>query len=205
MTCKCVWNWSLLEIIVVTEFDREFLTLIYPIPSNFKLRKLTLVFENKFMGRICTNMSEMVKKQSDSLKPHCLRIKFEIHDSEIRIWQCINLRMFVQRAEIKHNFRKFIIEFKKINFRSTYPNYDWVKRTKFLSAVKYGSPRRHSNSSKTFKNKSEKLKYIFITILGLAEPFKTMKWLDPTQPCPVRPNRNGLWLLISLKVEEIEA
>ena len=29
--------------------------------------------------------------------------------------------------------------------------YEWAKRTKFLLAVIYGSPRRHLNSSKTFK------------------------------------------------------
>ena len=31
------------------------------------------------------------------------------------------------------------------------PCYEWAKRTKFLLAVIYGSPRRHSDSSKTFK------------------------------------------------------
>ena len=39
-------------------------------------------------------------------------------------------------------------------------------RTDFLLAVIYGSPRRHSHSSKTFKKGLEQMKYIFIIILG---------------------------------------
>ena len=34
--------------------------------------------------------------------------------------------------------------------------YEWVKRIKFILAVIYGSPRRHSNSSTPFKKKTEK-------------------------------------------------
>ena len=58
---------------------------------------------------------------------------------------------------------------------------DWAKRTKFLLAVIYGLPRGHSNSSKTFKKNCKKLKWIFMTISGLAESFKTMNWPDPTR------------------------
>ena len=39
--------------------------------------------------------------------------------------------------------------------------YEWAKRTKFLLTVMYGSPRRHSDISKTFKNKSEKIEIKF--------------------------------------------
>ena len=39
-------------------------------------------------------------------------------------------------------------------------------------AVIYGPPRRYSNISKTFKKIEKKLKYIYMTILGLAEKFK---------------------------------
>ena len=57
-------------------------------------------------------------------------------------------------------------------------DYDWPKRTKFLLTVIYGSLQQHSYSSKTFKKNRNKLKYIFITILGLAESFKTMNRPD---------------------------
>ena len=48
-------------------------------------------------------------------------------------------------------------------------NYEWTKQTMFLLSVIYGSPRQHWNSSKTFKKNREKLKYSFMTILGLTE------------------------------------
>ena len=51
----------------------------------------------------------------------------------------------------------------------------WTEWTKFLLAIVYVSPRRHPNDSKTFE---KKLKYIFVTILGLAETFDT----DPARP-----------------------
>ena len=47
--------------------------------------------------------------------------------------------------------------------------YVWAKRTKFLLAVIYGSPGRHSNISKTFKKDRKILKSNFMIILGLAE------------------------------------
>ena len=47
-------------------------------------------------------------------------------------------------------------------------------RTKFLLAVRYGSPRRDSNSYKTFEKNRIKLICICVTISGLAESFKTM-------------------------------
>ena len=50
-------------------------------------------------------------------------------------------------------------------------HYEWVKRTKFLLAVMYGSPRRHSNSSKIFLRKKKNEKHL-LTILGLAGSFK---------------------------------
>ena len=46
--------------------------------------------------------------------------------------------------------------------------YVWAKRTSYLLAVIYRSPRRHSNSSKTFKKNRKKCKHIFMTILGPA-------------------------------------
>ena len=49
--------------------------------------------------------------------------------------------------------------------------YEWASLTKFLLAFIYWSPRRHSNSFKPFKNR-KKLKYIFMSISGLAESFK---------------------------------
>ena len=52
--------------------------------------------------------------------------------------------------------------------------YEWAKRTKFLLAVMHGSLRRLTKSSKIFKKHRKKLKYIFMTILGLAESFKIM-------------------------------
>ena len=58
--------------------------------------------------------------------------------------------------------------------------YEYAKRTKFLLTVICGSPRRHSNSCKTFEKNRKKLKYIFMTILGLAESFKMMNRPGPT-------------------------
>ena len=49
---------------------------------------------------------------------------------------------------------RFIIDLTDIN-------YEWAKLTKFLLTVIHGSPRQHSNSSKTFKKYRKKLKYIF--------------------------------------------
>ena len=46
---------------------------------------------------------------------------------------------------------------------------------------------------KGFRNTSIKLKYIFMTILGLAESYKAM---NPS----TRPNRNALWQLILTKI-----
>ena len=43
--------------------------------------------------------------------------------------------------------------------------YEWARRTKFLSAVIYGSSRRLSNSSKNFKENLKKLKSFFMVIL----------------------------------------
>ena len=43
-------------------------------------------------------------------------------------------------------------------------NYESAKRTEFLLAVIYGSPRPHSDSSKTFKVNWKKLKKSFMTI-----------------------------------------
>ena len=40
-------------------------------------------------------------------------------------------------------------------------DYEWANRTKFLLSVIYGSPRWYSNSSNTFKKKSEKYKINF--------------------------------------------
>ena len=57
--------------------------------------------------------------------------------------------------------------------------YEWTKRSEFLLAVVHGSP-RHSNSSKSFKKIGKKLKYIFMSISGLAESFKTMSRPDPS-------------------------
>ena len=57
---------------------------------------------------------------------------------------------------------------------------------KFLLAVKYGLPRRQSKIYKTFQENREKLKYIFMIILGVAESFKTMN----RPPYPSRPYRS---------------
>ena len=43
------------------------------------------------------------------------------------------------------------------------------------------SLRRHSNSFKFFSKIGKKLKYIFMTVLRLAESFKTMNWPDPNR------------------------
>ena len=58
--------------------------------------------------------------------------------------------------------------------------YEWAKRMKILLTVIYGSPRQHSNSSKNLKKKRKKFIYIFMTILGLAESFKTVNQPGPT-------------------------
>ena len=50
-------------------------------------------------------------------------------------------------------------------------------------AVLYGSPRRHSNRSKTFLKNQKKCRYI----LELAELFKIMN-----RPGPSRPDRNAI-------------
>ena len=77
-------------------------------------------------------------------------------------------------------------------------HYEWAKRTKFLLAVMYGSPRRHLSISKAFKNNLKKLNRFLMTILGLAESFRTIN-----RPEPTRPDRNALWWLISQKVWKI--
>ena len=46
---------------------------------------------------------------------------------------------------------------------------------KFLLVVIYGSSGRHSISSKSFKKDPKKWKYIFMTILGLAESLRVSK------------------------------
>ena len=52
---------------------------------------------------------------------------------------------------------KFREENMKISFQLFYYNiYEWVKRTKFLFAGIYWSPRRYSNSSETLRKISEK-------------------------------------------------
>ena len=66
----------------------------------------------------------------------------------------------------------FIYFTRKLLQKANY--YEWVKRTKFLLAVIYGSLRRHSDSSKTFKKIVKKCKYSLMTIFRLAESFKTM-------------------------------
>ena len=72
--------------------------------------------------------------------------------------------------------------------------YEWAKRPKFLFAVIYGSPRKHSSSSKTFKKNREKFKFIFMTILGLAESFKTKNRPGPARPVPTARLFDGLFL-----------
>ena len=68
----------------------------------------------------------------------------------------------------------------------------WKKWTKFLLAVIYKSPKRYSNSSKTFK-KSEKLKYIFMIILGLVKSFQ---WIIKTKTeRRLKMERSGIYLI----------
>ena len=69
--------------------------------------------------------------------------------------------------------------------------YEWAD---FVLAVLYRSPRRHSNSSKTFSKNRKKLKYI----LRLDESFKLMNRPDPTRHGPTM--RLALWRLIYRKV-----
>ena len=65
-------------------------------------------------------------------------------------------------------------------------NYEWGKRTKFLLAVIYGLPRRHSNRSKTFK-KIAKIK------INYHDHFMT-NWIiwnnEPARPGPAQPWRS---------------
>ena len=60
--------------------------------------------------------------------------------------------------------------------------HEWAKRTKFLLAVIYVSPRRYSDSSKNLKKSLKKLKQRFMTIFGLAESLRTMNRPYPDQP-----------------------
>ena len=60
-------------------------------------------------------------------------------------------------------------------------NYEWAKRTKFLLAIIYGSPRRYANSSKTFLKNRKEFKYIFMTYNGhknLFQFFPIFLWLS---------------------------
>ena len=56
----------------------------------------------------------------------------------------------------------------------------YCKWTKFLLAVIYGSPGRHSNNTKTFKKIRKKIEYNLYDLLRLAESFKTMNRPGPT-------------------------
>ena len=64
---------------------------------------------------------------------------------------------------------------------------EWAKRTKLLLEVRYRSPRRHSNSSRTFKKIGKNWKK-FMIILVPAGSFKTRNRPDPTQPGHTRPD-----------------
>ena len=55
------------------------------------------------------------------------------------------------------------------------PNYKWAKRTKFLLAVIYRLPRRHSKSSKNLWKKSEKSE---INWYAFYSPYKSFKTMD---------------------------
>ena len=59
-------------------------------------------------------------------------------------------------------------------------NYERAKRTNSLLSDLYGSSRRHSINSKTFKKNRKKVGEIFMTILELDEPFKKMNRSGPT-------------------------
>ena len=51
------------------------------------------------------------------------------------------------------------------------------------------------------------MKYIFITILGIAESFKRWArpaWPDPTLPNPTRLDRNAIWRLISRELGDVK-
>ena len=61
---------------------------------------------------------------------------------------------------------------------SFHNDYEWAKRTKFLLPVLYRLPRQHSNSSKNPLKRSEKMITNFMTILGIAESYKTMNQPD---------------------------
>ena len=106
-----------------------------------------------------------------------------------------------------HTFSAFGMSYLNMFTRSSdwifnpmrYTGYEYAKQTKFLLAAIYGSPRRHSNGSKTFK-KIRKNWNTFMAILGQAESFKAMNRPDPTRPGSSLLDRNVLWWLISRKV-----
>ena len=77
----------------------------------------------------------------------------------------INLGLFDFQCTIFNTYigspRKSIHLIKFIYIRYFFPRYEWAKRTKFLLTVMYGSPRRHTNISKTFEKKCKKYEIHF--------------------------------------------
>ena len=66
---------------------------------------------------------------------------------------------FINPWNVSHRNSGTIIHSEKTTLASLARNnyYEWAKRTKILLAVIYGSPGRHSNSSKFILKKSEKM------------------------------------------------
>ena len=107
-----------------------------------------------------------------------------------RIWKCINLQglqlVCLNLSSLGRNFPHCTDQTCKMSHKILYDCihnsvYSYYGCAKFLLAVMInGSACRHLISSKTFKNNRNKLKYIFMTILKLAESLKTMNRPNPT-------------------------
>ena len=70
-------------------------------------------------------------------------------------FEVYSVRFLFPRSKIEFPSTELIKYFDWSSFNAYYYSivniYEWAKRTKFLLAVIYGSPRRHLNSYKTFK------------------------------------------------------
>ena len=119
------------------------------------LPKYTLIHAVALMWSLCKHLCFFGQLNKTNAK-HLILLLVELRSYWLSHWE----------NTFQHNAKTVLLSDSitvnvtiKIHMWLNTSYYEWVKRTKFLLAVIYGSPRRHSNSFK--------LKQICVTILGL--------------------------------------
>ena len=159
-------------------FDNSFVILI-PIYISFLVVMPNYLLSNTSNSTLMVVGLQRVRRKSflGFILDMLLKVLWRIHATDFSSTfsaphlysSTVILFLLCSRFEIAHLLRSPAVRMEIFNiktnlmtirkFKSTHYD-EWAKRTKFLLAVLYGLPSRHSNSSKTLK-KSEKIEIHF--------------------------------------------